>query len=96
MFSTAKACGKQPYVHTEASVYMCTNRILRFLPNSKLNFCTATFIQLAGDVSLNPGPSGSDFIRMAILNVRFLTSKCASLSDLVLSKKLDVMAITET
>ena len=77
-------------------LYMCTNRRLRFLPISKLNFCTATLILLAGDGSLNPGPSGSDFIRMATLNVRFLTSKCASFSDLVLSKKLDVVAITET
>ena len=33
---------------------------------------------------------------MATLNVRSLTSKCASFSDLVLSKKLDVVAITET
>ena len=62
-------------------LYMCTNRRLRFLPISKLNFCTATLILLAG----------SDFIRMATLNVRSLTSKCASFSDLVLSKKLDVV-----
>ena len=33
---------------------------------------------------------------MATLNVRSLTSKCASFSDSVLSKKLDVVAITET
>ena len=59
-------------------------------------FCTATLILLAGDVSLNPGPSGSDFIRIATLNVRSLTSKCASFSNLVSSKKLDVVAITVT
>ena len=35
-------------------LYMCTNRRLRFLPISKLNFCTATLILLAGNVSLNP------------------------------------------
>ena len=33
---------------------------------------------------------------MATLNVRSLTSKCASFLDLALSKKLDVVAITET
>ena len=60
------------------------------------NFETATLILLAGDVSLNPGPSGSDFMRMATLNVRSLTSKCACFSDLVSSKMLDVVAITET
>ena len=74
---------------------MCTNRRLRFISISINNFCTATLILLDGDVSLNPGPSGSDFIRMATLNVRSLTSKCASFSDLVSSKKLDVVAITE-
>ena len=77
-------------------LYMCANRRFRFLPISKLNFCTATLNLLAGDVSLNPGPSGSDSIRMATLNVRSLTSKCDSFSELVSSKKLDVVAITET
>ena len=54
------------------------------------------FLEQAGDVSFIPGPSSSDFLRMATLNVRSLTAKYASFSDLVLSKKLDVVAITET
>ena len=77
-------------------LYMCTNKKLRHFPNSKLNFCTAALILLSGDVSLNPGPSGLSHIRMATLNVRSLNSKCASFSDLVISKKLDIVAITET
>ena len=54
------------------------------------------FLEQAGDVSFTPGPSSFDFLRMATLNIRSLTSKYASFSDLVLSKKLDVVAITET
>ena len=43
------------------------------------------YILLSGYVSLKPGPSSSDFLRMATLNVRSLPSKCACFSDLVLS-----------
>ena len=45
VFSTAKDCGKQPYVHTEAvmSVHVYEQKIT-FSPISKLNFCTATLI----------------------------------------------------
>ena len=60
-------------VHTEAvmSVHVYEHKIA-FSSNS--NFCTATLILLVSLlVSLNPGPSGSDFIRMATLNVRSLT-----------------------
>ncbi len=50
---------------------------------------------LSGDVSLNPGPV-TDRVRMATINVQSLCNKAASFSDLVSSKKLDIIAVTET
>ena len=42
------------------------------------------------------GPTISNRIRMATVNVRSIRLKSASFSDLVTTKSLDVVAITET
>ena len=53
---------------------------------------------LAGDVSLNPGPStcSTDRVRLETLNAKSMKNKAASLADMVSSKKIDILAITET
>ena len=49
---------------------------------------------LAGDVSLNPGPTHS--LRIATINARSMREKAPALADLVESKSIDVLSITET
>ena len=49
---------------------VCFNRKLLPLPPSRPSFKLAIPLQLAGDVSLNPGPSGSNGrIKIAAMNV---------------------------
>ena len=60
---------------------------------------TTTFstilLLLAGDVSLNPGPSGSnERIKIATMNVRSIKPKSAPFSEYVTSKNLDIVAVT--
>ena len=59
------------------------------------NVLLPLLLLLSGDVSLNPGPTVSNRIRMATVNVRSIRQKSASFSDLVTTKSLDVVAITE-
>ena len=52
---------------------------------------------LAGDVSLNPGPSGSnERIKIETMNVQSIKPKTAPSSEYVPSKNLDIVAVTET
>ena len=50
---------------------------------------------LAGDVSLNPGP-GVRGLRLGTVNARSMRDKASALSDLVASKAIDLLGITET
>ena len=46
---------------------------------------------LAGDVGLNPGPSGLyDIIKIATMNVRSIKPKTVPFSEYVTSKNLDI------
>ena len=57
----------------------------------------AILLLLAGDVSLNPGPSGSNGrIKIATMNVRSIKPETAPFSGYVTSKNLDIVAVTET
>ena len=57
----------------------------------------AILLLLAGDVSLNPGPSGSnDRIKIATMTVWSMNSKTAPFFEYVTSKNLDNVAVTET
>jgi len=49
---------------------------------------------LAGDVSVNPGPAHS--LRVGTINARSMRPKAPAISDLVTSKSLDILSITET
>ena len=77
---------------------VCTDRKLSPIPRSNPNVVVSLLLLLSGDISLNPGPSLSPInnVRMAIITVRSISNKIASFSDIVESKKLDVVAVTET
>ena len=76
---------------------VCFNRKLLPLPPSRPSFKLAILHLLAGDVSLNPGPSGpNERIKIATMNVRSIKPKTAPFSEYVTSKKLDIVAVTET
>ena len=49
-----------------------------------------------GDVGLNPGPVIRHNIRLATTNIRSIREKTASLTDLIISKTIDILAVTET
>ena len=58
---------------------------------------TTILLLLAGDVSLNPGPSGSnERSKIATMNVRSIKPKTAPFSEYVTSKNLDIVAVTKT
>ena len=78
------------FVRTHRKLFSST--IYRPRPNVFLPL----LLLLSGDVSLNLGPTISNRIRMATVNVRSIRQKSASFSDLVTTKSLDVVAITET
>ena len=55
-----------------------------------------SLLLLSGDVSLNPGPNISCNMRFATTNLRSVRQKSAALSDLISSKQIDILAMTET
>ena len=70
----------------------CFNRKLLPLPPSRLSLKFVIFLLLAGDVSLNPDPSGSnDRIKIATMHVRSIKQKTPPFSKCVTSKNLDIM-----
>ena len=77
---------------------ICYNRKLLPIPKSQPSLKLAILLLLAGDVSLNLGPStcSTGMVRLASLNVRPMKNKAASLADMARSGKIDIPAITET
>ena len=76
---------------------VCFNRKLLPPPPSRPSFKLAIFLLLVEDVSLNPGPSGSnERIKIATMKVRSIKPKTATFSEYVTSKNLDIVAVTET
>ena len=52
---------------------------------------------MAGNVNLNPGPSGSiDRIKIAAMNVRSIKQKTVPFSEYVTLKNMYIVAVTET
>ena len=63
---------------------VCFNRKLLPLPPSRPDFKLAILLLLAGDVSLNPGPSGPyERIKITTMNVRSIKPKTAPFSEYV-------------
>jgi len=84
------------YLHSLPCLNLCFNRKVLPIPRSEPTFKLAIILLLAGDVSLNPGPDVRRNIRVATTNVRSIRDKIASLTDLLISKKIDILAVTET
>ena len=73
------------------------NRKFLPLPPSRPFFKLAILLPLAGDVSLNPGPSGSnERIKIAAMDVRSTKPRTVPFSEYVTLKNLDIVAVTET
>lgn len=83
-----------PCFDTLPTLHMCCDRKLLPLPRSHLHFSTALLLLLSGDVSVNPGPPRS--LRVATINARSMRDKAPALSDLIISKSIDVLSVTET
>ena len=64
-------------------------------PRVQLDFEFSSLLLLAADVSLNPGP-GVRGLRFGTVNARSIWDKVPALSDLVASKSIDLLGITET
>ena len=102
---TKKACHphlligvSNPTLNKLPCLFVCTHRKLLSptIYRPRPNIFLPLLLLLSGGVSLNPGPTISNRIRMATVNVRSIRQKSASFSDLVATKSLDVIAITET
>ena len=68
---------------------------MRLSHRVKLNLGLSLLLLLAGDVSLSPGPVAPN-IRLGTVNARSMRDKAPALSDLVVSKGIDLLGITET
>ena len=64
-------------------------------PRVRLNLGLSLLLLLAGDVSLNPGPVAPN-LHLRTVNARSMRDKASALSDLVVSKGIDLLGITET
>ena len=76
-------------------LYLCANKRMRLPPLAKLNLGLSLLLLLAGDVSLNPGPVAPN-LRLGTVNARSMIDKAPALSDLVVSKGIDLLGITKT
>ena len=68
---------------------------MRPAPRVQLDFDFSVLLLLTGDVSLMPGP-GVCGLRLGTVNARSMQDKAPALSDLVASKSIDLLDITET
>ena len=84
------------YLHSMPCFNLCFNRKLLPVPRSRSTFKLALILMLAGDVSLNHGPLIRHHISLATPNIRSIQEKTASLTDLIISKTIDILAVTET
>ena len=84
------------YLHSLPCLNLCFNRKLLPIPRSTPTFKLSLILLLAGDVNLNPGPVVRHNIRLATTNIRSIRDKTASLTDLIISKTIDILAVIET
>ena len=81
----------------------CSSRVITFSPPHSLihitksrNIFLTICILLAGDIHMNPVPSILQNIRLATKYPRSVHNKSDSIIDLIISKKSDILAFTET
>ena len=81
-----------PSLESIPSLFLCGNRKMR---PPLIDFDFSSILLLAGDVSLNPGPSVHG-LRLRTVNARSMQDKAPALSHLVTSKGIDLLGITVT
>ena len=84
------------YLHSMPCLNLGFNRKLLPIPRSRPTFKLALILLLAGHVSLNRGPVVRHNIRLATSSIRSIREKTASVTDLMISKTIDILAVTET
>ena len=84
-----------PSLERIPSLFLCANRRIRLPSRVKLNLGLFLFLLHAGDASLNPGPVPPN-LRLGTVNAHSMRDKALAPSDLVVSKCIDLLGITET
>ena len=84
-----------PSLQSIPSLFLCGNRKRRPPPPVQLDLDFSLLLILTGDVSLNPGP-GVPGLHLGTINARSIRDKAPALLDLVTSKGIDLLGITET
>ena len=84
-----------PSLESIPSLFLCRNRKMWPPPRVQLDFDFSLLFLPTGDVSLNPGPSVRG-LRLRTVNARSMWEKAPALSNLVTSKGIDLLGITET
>ena len=82
------------YLHNLSCFNLCFNRKLLQIPRYRPIVILALISLLAGDVNLNYVFRRT--IRLATANIRSIRESTAFLIDLLISKTIDILAITET
>ena len=93
--STRISFSKTPAL-TLSCLGLCTQNTLFKKCGHNPSLKLSLLLLLSGDVSLNPGPNISCNMRFATTNFRSVRQKSAALSDLISSKQIDILAMTET
>ena len=93
--STRLSFSKTPAL-TLSCLGLCTQNTLYKKCGHNPSLKLSLLLLLSGDVSLNPGPNRSCNMRFATTNLRSVRQKSAALSDLISSKQIDILAMTET
>lgn len=83
-------------LHSLPCFILCFIWKLLPMPRPTQTFKLAIILLLAADESLNHGPAVRRNIRLANTNIWSVRHKSAWHSDLIISKKIDVLAVTET
>ena len=94
-YTLAISCALSPSLESVPSLFLCCNRKMWPPPRVQLDFDFSLLLLLGGDVSLNPGP-GVRGLRLRTVNACSMRDKAPALSDLVASKTIDFLGITET
>ena len=84
-----------PSLESIPSHFLSGNRKMRPPPRVRLNLDMSLLLLLAGDVSLNPGP-GVRNLHLDTVNAHSMPDKAPVLSDLITSKNINILGITET
>ena len=77
-------------------LHICSDRKLLPIPKfTSHSLKLSIILLLSGDISLNPGPEVKNN-KISTINGRSIKCKTAPFTEFVTSKKLDVVAVTET